>query len=38
MAGERLTIYRRSANGRIEAVEMRPHEAEFAISRFPFAW
>jgi hypothetical protein len=33
-----VTVYRKSANGRIEAIDVKPDEAEFAVSRWPFAW
>lgn len=32
------TVYRKSANGRIEAIDVRPDEAEHVIARWPFAW
>jgi hypothetical protein len=35
---ELQTVYRRSANGRIEAIELKRDEAEFAVARWPFAW
>jgi len=38
MAGDLVTVYRKSANGRIEAVDVAPGEAEFAVARWPFAW
>ena len=33
-----VTIYRKSANGRIEAIDVTPDEAEFSVARWPFAW
>jgi hypothetical protein len=33
-----ITLYRKSPGGKIEPFEMPVHEAEFALSRFPFAW
>ena len=38
MAGELVTVYRRSANRKIEAIDVSRDEAEFAIARWPFAW
>lgn len=33
-----VTAYRKSANGRIEAIELTVDEAEHVVARWPFAW
>jgi hypothetical protein len=38
MADELVTVFRKSANRRIEAVDVSRDEAEHAVSRWPFAW
>ena len=38
MADALVTVYRRSANRKVEAIEMARDEAEFAVARWPFAW
>jgi hypothetical protein len=38
MAAELVTIFRKSANGRIEAVDVEPDEAASFIATTPFAW
>jgi hypothetical protein len=38
MAGALVTVYRRSANRKVEAIEMTRDEAEFSVARWPFAW
>ena len=36
MTADVVTIYRKSANGRIEAIDVKPDEAEFSIARWPW--
>jgi hypothetical protein len=38
MAGDLVTIYRKSGNGRIEALDVTPDEAARFIAKSPFAW
>ena len=35
---ELQTVYRRSANGRIEAIDLKRDEAEHVTAGWPFAW
>jgi hypothetical protein len=38
MSDALVTMYRKSANGRIEAIDLKPDEAEHVVERWPFAW